>query len=239
MSSHTSLPSAPPTEPPEELSTLSAAYPDSDIAGEVVEHLEKAGLRPRVIAPIGPWTLSSLPDPASRFFEHPLVTSAVGAIGLGLVTALASLIWLDGRHWVIYGLLGMAVGVLTGWIGSAMAATAHPARAEDLLAHPRAGFTVEVEAAQRGEVRVAERVMGEHSPTVFTARSRPAPGARSERVMWHHEDGLSPLEALSLWVDERERRPGKTPAPVPRGRHVAPGHPQPRVPSTAQRSPAP
>lgn len=122
---------------PAGLSTLSAAYPDPDTAGEVVEHLEKAGLRPRVIAPIGPWTLSSLPDPASKFFEHPVVTSAVGALGLGLVTALASLIWLEGRHWVIYGALGMAVGMLTGWIGSAMSATAHPARDEDLLAHPR------------------------------------------------------------------------------------------------------
>jgi hypothetical protein len=113
----------------------------------------------------------------------------------------------------------MAVGALTGWIGSAMAATAHPARDEDLLAHPRAGLTVEVDAAQTSQARVAERVMGQHDPTVFTARTRPGPGARSERVMWHHDEGLSPLEALSLWVEERER-PRRAPAP-PRGRHVA------------------
>jgi hypothetical protein len=136
-----------------------------------------------------------------------------------LVTALVSVIWLDGRHWLVYGALGMAVGALTGWIGSAMAATAHPARDEDLLAHPRAGLTVEVEAAREIQARVAERVMGQHDPTVFTARTRPGPGARSERVMWDHDEGLSPLEALSLWVEERER-PRRAPAP-PRGRHVA------------------
>jgi hypothetical protein len=207
-------------DPSPGLSTLSAAYPDADTAGEVVEHLEKAGLRPRVIAPIGPWTLSSLPDPASKFFEHPLITSAAGALGLGLVTALASLIWLDGRHWVIYGALGMAVGVLTGWIGSAMSATAHPARHEDLLAHPRPGLTVEVEAAEYREARVAETVMGQHDPTVFTAKTRPGPMARSERVMWHHDEGLSPLEALGLWVEERDTRSRRVPPP-PRGRHVA------------------
>jgi hypothetical protein len=206
-------------EPSEELSTLSAAYTDPDTAGAVVERLEKAGLRPRVITPIGPWTLSSLPDPANKLFEHPFVTSGAGALGLGLVTALISVIWLDGRHWLIYAALGMAVGALTGWIGSAMAATAHPARDEDLLAHPRAGLTVEVEAAQSLQARVAERVMGQHGPTVFTAKTRPGPGARSERVMWHHDEGLSPLEALSLWVEERER-PRRAPTP-PRGRHVA------------------
>jgi hypothetical protein len=198
---------------------LSAAYADPDVAGAVVERLEKAGLRPRVITPIGPWTLSSLPDPASKLFEHPLVTSGAGALGLGLVTALISVIWLDGRHWLIYGALGMAVGALTGWIGSAMAATAHPAREEDLLAHPRAGLTVEVEAAREFQARVAERVMGQHDPTVFTAKTRPGPGARSERVMWDHNEGLSPLEALSLWVEERgsSRRPAPRPS---RGRHL-------------------
>lgn len=219
MSSDLSIPPTASTEPSEELSTLSAAYPDPDTAGVVVDHLEKAGLRPRVIAPIGPWTLSSLPDPAGRFFEHPFVTSGAGALGLGLMTALASVIWLDGRHWLIYGALGMAVGALTGWIGSAMAATAHPARSEDLLAHPQAGLTVEVEAAESLDARVAETVMGQHSPIVFTATTRPGPGTRSERVMWEHEDGLSPLEVLSLWAGGRERQ---APNP-PRGRHVA-GH---------------
>jgi hypothetical protein len=219
MSANTSAPPPPPTEPSDELSTLSAAYSDADTASAVVERLEKAGLRPRVIAPMGPWTLSSLPDPANKLFEHPLVTSATGALGVGLVTALVSVIWLDGRHWLVYAALGMAVGALSGWIGSAMAATAHPARDEDLLAHRRAGLTVEVDASQRLQARVAERVMGQHDPTVFTARTRPGPGARSERVMWHHDEGLSPLEALSLWVEERER-PGRAPTP-PRGRHVA------------------
>jgi hypothetical protein len=219
MSPNTSAPPPSSAQPSDELSTLSAAYSDPDTAGAVIEGLEKAGLRPRVIAPIGPWTLSSLPDPANKLFEHPLVTSATGALGVGLVTALVSVIWLDGRHWLVYAALGMAVGALTGWIGSAMAATAHPARDEDLLAHPRAGLTVEVDAAQALQARVAERVMGQHDPTVFTARTRPGPGARSERVMWHHDEGLSPLEALSLWVEERER-PRRAPAP-PRGRHVA------------------
>jgi hypothetical protein len=221
MSSNTHIRSLSTPESPEQLSTLSAAYPDPNTAGTVVQDLERAGLRPRLIAPMGPWTMSSLPDPGGRLFEHPLATSGLGALGVGLVTALASVVFLHGRHWLIYAVLGMAVGALSGWIGSAMAATAHPARDEDLLAHPVAGLTVEVDAAESREARVAERVMGQHDPTVFTARTRPGPGARSERVMWHHDEGLSPLEVLSLWVDERERRPGKPPQPPPRGRHVA------------------
>jgi hypothetical protein len=184
----------------------------------VVENLEKAGLRPRVISPMGPWTLSSLPDPASKLFEHPLITSAAGALGLGLVTALASLIWLDGRHWLVYAALGASVGALSGWIGSAMAATAHPAREEDLLGHPRAGLTIEVETVESLDARVAERVMGQHGPTIFTAKTRPGPGTRSERVMWHHDEGLSPLEALSLWVEQKDW--SREPVP-PRGRHLA------------------
>ncbi len=217
MSSDLSIPPAASTEPAEELSTLSAAYTDPDTAGEVVEHLERAGLRPRVIAPIGPWTLSALPDPGGKLFEQPFVTSGAGALGLGLVTALASVIWIDGRHWLIYGALGAVVGALTGWIGSAMAATAHPARQEDLLAHPRAGLTVEVETDESLDAKVAETVMGKHGPIVFTATTRPGPGMRSERVMWEHGDGLSPLEAISLWVDGRERQT----AAAPRGRHIA------------------
>lgn len=206
-------------EPDEQTSTLTAGYPDPSTANAVVDDLEKAGLRATVIAPLGPWTLSSLPDPGSRLFEHPVITAGTGALALGGITALASLIWLDGRHWLVYAALGMAVGALTGWIGSAMAATAHPARREDLLAHPGGGLTVEVEAREPRKARLAETVMGRHGPIVFTARTRPGPRLPAERVMWQHEDGLSPLEALGSWLDERDRRSraGRTPA---RGRHL-------------------
>lgn len=201
----------------EQTSTFSAAYPDPSIASAVVDDLERAGLRPTVIAPLGPWTLSSLPDPGSRLFEHPIITAATGALALGAITSLASLIWLDGRHWLIYAGLGIVVGALTGWIGSAMAATAHPPRREDLLAHPAGGMTIEVEAGEPREARLAETVMGSHEPILFTARTKPGPRSPTERVMWEHDKGLSPLEAASAWMEERQRAGRPT---TPRGRHL-------------------
>jgi hypothetical protein len=201
----------------EQTSTFSAAYPDSSIASAVVDDLERAGLRPTVIAPLGPWTLSSLPDPGGRLFEHPVITAAAGALGLGALTSLASMIWLDGRHWLIYAGLGMVVGALTGWIGSAMAATAHPPRREDLLSHPSGGLTIEVEAGEPRKARLAESVMGRHEPILFTARTKPGPRSPTERVMWEHDDGLSPLEAVSAWMQEKERTRRPT---TPRGRHL-------------------
>jgi hypothetical protein len=216
MSFNLSFPVSPPERSEDRVSTLSAAYPDLTIANAVAEDLERAGLHPTVIAPLGPWTLSSLPDPGSRLFEHPVITAATGALALGAVTALGSLVWLDGRHWLLYAGLGLVVGALTGWIGSAMAATAHPARREDLLAHP-SGLTVEVEAGEARKARLAETVMGRHEPMVFTARTKPGPRAPTERVMWQHDNGLSPLEALSSWLDEREQSHHPVP---PRGRHL-------------------
>jgi hypothetical protein len=196
---------------------LSAAYPDPSTAQAVADDLERAGLRPTVIVPLGPWTLSALPDPGTRLFEHPVITAATGAFALGAITSLGALIWLDGRHWLLYAGLGMVVGALTGWLGSAMAATPHPARREDLLAHPGGGLTVEVEAGEARKARVAETVMGRHEPMVFTARTRPGPRPPTQNVMWEHDQGLSPLQVLSIWIDERER--SRRPV-TPRGRHL-------------------
>jgi hypothetical protein len=118
----------------------------------------------------------------------------------------------------MYAGLGLVVGALTGWVGSALAATAHPAREEDLLAYPGGGLTVEVEAAGPAAATLAETVMGRHDPTVFKARSRPAARPPAERVMWQHEAGLSPLEAMASWLGNAEPdSPGMT-----RGRHLRP-----------------
>ncbi len=218
MSFNLSFPTGRSAEPDDEqTSTFSAAYPDPSVADAVVDDLERAGLRPTVISPLGPWTLSALPDPGIRIFEHPIVTAAAGALALGSITALSSLIWLDGRHWVLYGALGFVVGALTGWLGSAMSATGHPPHQEDLLAHPGGGLTIEVEAGEPRKARLAESVMGRHEPILFTARTNPGSRSPSERVMWEHDEGLSPLEALSVWVEGRER--SSRPAP-PRGRHL-------------------
>lgn len=200
-----------------QVSTVTAAYSDPFSARAVVDALEQVGLRPTVIAPIGSWSVSS-PGPGGRLFQNSASTAATGALALGLVTTLGSLIWLEGRHWMLYGLLGVVVGALTGWIGSAIAATAHPAREEDLLAHPEWGLTIEVEADQPEKARLAEAVMGRHSPMTFRARSRPGPRAPAERVMWQHEDGLSPLQVLGSWLEDTDERP----AHLPRGKHLQP-----------------
>jgi len=200
----------------EQVSTLSAAYPDSSAARAVLDDLEQVGLRPTVIVPMGSWNLPS--PPRGRLFEHPVSTAFTGAFTLGAMTTLGSLIWLEGRQWLMYAGLGLVVGALTGWVGSALAATAHPAREEDLLAYPGGGLTVEVEAAGPEAATLAETVMGRHDPTVFKARSRPAARPPAERVMWQHEAGLSPLEAMASWLGNAEPdSPGMT-----RGRHLRP-----------------
>jgi hypothetical protein len=201
----------------DQVRTVSAAYSDPYSARAVVDALEQVGLRPTVIAPIGSWSVSSS-GPGGRLFEHSVSTAATGALALGLVTTLGSLIWLEGRHWMLYGLLGVVVGALTGWIGSAIAATAHPAREEDLLAYPQWGLTVEVEAVEPEKARLAETVMGRHAPMTFRARTRPGARTPAERVMWQHEDGLSPLQVLGSWLEDTD----ESPAILPRGRHLQP-----------------
>ena len=205
----------------DEVSTVSAAYSDSSAARAVVEALERAGLRPTVIVPIGS-LMGSTPGPGGRIFEHSMSTAATGALVLGLVTTLGSLIWLEGRHWVLYGVLGVAVGALTGWIGSAIAATAHPAREEDLLAYPDRGLTVEVDALEPDKARLAETVMGRHDPMTFRARTRPGARAPAQRVMWQHETGLSPLEVLGSWLDQSDTSTSL----LPKGKHLQPIRPR-------------
>jgi hypothetical protein len=199
-----------------ELSTVSAAYADSAAARAVLDDLEQFGLRPTVIVPMGSWSAVSDPGRPGGLFEHPLRTARAGALTLGSMTTLGSLIWLEGRHWILYAVIGVVVGALTGWVGSAIAATAHPAREEDLLAYPGGGLTIEVEADRPERARLAELVMGRHQPTVFKASTRPGARPATERVMWQHEDGLSPLQVMGAWLDD-----SKSDAPVPpRGRHL-------------------
>jgi hypothetical protein len=145
-------------------------------------------------------------------------TAITGAVVLGLTTTFGSLVWLEGRHWVLYGLLGVVVGALTGWIGSAIATTAHPAREEDLLAYPERGLTVEVDALEPDKARLAETVMGRHDPMTFRARTRAGARAPAERVMWQHETGLSPLEVLGSWLDQNDTSTSL----LPKGKHLQP-----------------
>ena len=217
MSFNVSSNASSPTKPVEvQISTLSAGYTDSSVAHAVVDDLERAGLRPILTVPLGPWTMSALPDPSRGLFERPVGVAATGAFVLGLLTSFGSLIWLDGRHMWLYAGLGLFVGALTGWIGSAIAAGDHHAREGNVMAHPGGGLTVEVEADEPGKARLAEIVMGRHDPTIFNAQTRPGPRPASERVMWHHDEGLSPLQAMSMWLDDSDPSSGP-----PRGRHLA------------------
>lgn len=201
-----------------ELSTVSAAYADSAAARAVLDDLEQFGLRPTVIVPMGSWSAVSAQGRPGGLFEHPLRTARTGALTLGSMTTMGSLIWLEGRHWILYAVIGVVVGALTGWVGSAIAATAHPAREEDLLAYPGGGLTIEVEADQPEQARLAELVMGRHQPTVFKASTRPGARPPVERVMWQHEDGLSPLQVMGAWLDQNDTSTSL----LRRGKHLQP-----------------
>lgn len=195
--------------------TISAAYADFAVARSAADDLEKAGLRPTTITPVGPWTVTQLGGANSGILEHPVMTALIGAFSLGTITTTGALIWLDSpRSWLIYAGLGMIVGALTGSIASAIAAADHPSWHEEALGYSIGGLTVEVEADETRSAEVAALVMGRHGPTLFRSQTSPGPRPPSERVMWQHDDDLSPLEALGSWLGDIDVRGHR------RGRHL-------------------
>jgi hypothetical protein len=136
---------------------------------------------------------------------------------------LVAWLWADPGRW-IYALLGMALGALTGSMASALAATSPPEWHEHLLGDPLGGVTVEVSTTDGSSAEVAKAVMAVHDPALVESTTEPGPRPPVERVLWDHEEGLSPLEELSTWVVGREAHASRQRRR--RGRHIEQGRGQ-------------
>ena len=199
-----------------------AAFPDAVVARDVVGDLARAGLarsttmvvspaaatdEPPLAEPVARWLAQPLPDrrwrSLSRALSHPVLFAALAALFLGSVTAVAALIWANPGSWLMHGAVGALAGAVAGSLARAAGALDAPELHPDFLGAPIGAVTVEVETDDVTTAEVARVLMARHGPTRFRSESRPAPRPPVEQVMWEHEEGISPLVALSRWVEGR------------------------------------
>lgn len=200
---------------------IAAAYTDPSTAQSVIGDLVKSGMSSADITIMQPWPVATPPEPRGRFLDHPVLVAVMGALVLGGVAALAGLMWANPERWVTYGLLGAAVGAITGSVASALTATSPPLWHDRLLGDPLGAVTVEVSTTDEQSADVARLVMSGHAPALVQTQTEPGPRPPAKRVLWEHEDGLSPMAELNAWM--RHRLPSMRRSAVPsRGRHLGP-----------------
>ncbi len=196
---------------------IAAAYTDVSVALTVVGDLVKAGMSSADITLMNPWPVAMPHDDRDRFLDHPLLVAILSSLALGLVASASAWLWASPGRWTTYGLIGAAVGAISGSLASALTAASPPHWHDRLLGDPLGALTVEVSTTDDKSADVARVVMAGHAPALVQAQTEPAPRPPSERVLWHHEDGLSPLAELESWMSARSN--GKRP-PSRRGRHL-------------------
>ncbi|MGH8916489.1 MAG: hypothetical protein ACRDZM_18485 [Acidimicrobiia bacterium] len=206
-------------EPDAAVRKIAAAYTDQSVAQTVVGDLVRAGMSSADITLMSPWPVDMPHDDRDRFLDHPFLVALVGAIGLGLVAATSAWLWAIPDRWLIYGVIGAVVGAITGSLASALTAASPPHWHDRLLGDSLGALTVEVSTTDDMSADVARQVMAGHAPALVQAQTEPGPKPPSERVLWHHDQGLSPLAELDSWMSSRARRRR---SPRPRGRHAEP-----------------
>lgn len=206
-------------DPDDAVRKIAAAYADVSVAQTVVGDLVKAGMSSADITLMNPWPVAMPHDDRDRILDHPFLVALLGSIALGFVTSASAWLWASPDRWMIYGLIGAVIGAISGSLASALTAASPPHWHDRLLGDPLGALTVEVNTTDDRSADVARLVMAGHAPALVQAQTEPAPRPPSERVLWHHEEGLSPLAELDSWMSARER--GKRP-PSSRGRHMEP-----------------
>lgn len=196
---------------------IAAAYTDASVAQSVVGDLVKAGMRSADITLMNPWPVAMPHDDRDRFLDHPFLVAILSSLALGFVTAASAWLWASPDRWMTYGVIGAVVGAISGSLASALTAASPPHWHDRLLGDPLGALTVEVSTTDDKSADVARIVMAGHAPALVQAQTEPAPRPPSERVLWHHEEGLSPLAELDSWMSSRSK--GKRPPPR-RGRHL-------------------
>jgi hypothetical protein len=203
----------------EALRTIAAAYPETSVAHDVVGDLVNAGLSSADVTVMSPWPVDAPLKRPIRILDHPILLALISALAMGLVAATAALLWASPDTWIAYGIIGASLGAISSSLASALTATSPPHWHDELLGDPLGAVTIEVNTTDPDSADVARQVMTSHAPALIQAQTEPGPRAPSERVLWEHEDGLSPLEELDTWVSARVSKPGST-APRRKGRHL-------------------
>jgi len=204
----------------EALRRIAAAYPEVSVAETVVVDLVNAGLRSADVTTMTPWPVAASRKRPGRVLDHPFLMALLSALVLGLVAAVAALRWASPDRWIIYGILGASLGAISSSLASALTATSPPHWHYELLGDPLGAVTVEVSTTDPASADLARLVMTRHAPALVQAQTEPGPRAPGERVLWEHDDGLSPLEELDSWVSARSSKQ-EAAAQSRRGRHLA------------------
>jgi hypothetical protein len=220
------------------VSSIAAAFTDVGVAQAAVGDLARAGINASTITVMSPGSFGSAGETRDWFLkesldrplehsrpllvagllEHRLWYTVLGALLVGLVVSLGALVWANAENWLIYGAIGAVAGALTGSVANAAGAPDAPRLHPDFLGAPISAVTVEVETTDTATADVAQLLMARHAPALVQSQTRPAPRGPSERVMWQHENGISPLAALDSWLSSRaEIQPAPGRAGVWRG----------------------
>ncbi len=206
---------------PDKTWKISAAYDDAFAAHAAVADLVRAGMNDADVTVMSPWPVGGPPrDARERLFEHPVWLSALAGVTLAVLLAAAAAIWAESGSWVLYGAIGLVVGVISGTLASALTASSPPHWHDRLLGDPLGAVTVEVSTTVDESADVAKIVMAHHDPSVVRTEAEPGPRPPTERVLWEHEDGLSPLEEIGLWLEPKEQSPPSRSRG--QGRHLEP-----------------
>lgn len=204
---------------PDKTWKISAAYDDALAANAVVSDLIRAGMDDADVTVMSPWPVGGPPrDTRERLLDHPVWLSALAGLTLSVLLAAAAAIWAEPGSWMVYGAIGLVVGVISGTFAGALTASSPPHWHDRLLGDPLGAVTVEVSTTVDESADVAKVVMAHHDPSVVRTEAEPGPRPPTERVLWEHEDGLSPLQEVALWLEPRDPEPTRN----GRGRHLEP-----------------
>lgn len=196
---------------------ISAAYRDSSTAGAVVSDLVRAGLEEADVTMMSPWPVGLAPrDGRERLLDRPGRLSLLVGVALSVVLSVIAWVWGDPDTWMTYGLIGLLMGVVSGALTSALTASSPPHWHDRLLGDPLGAVTIEVSTTRDDSADVARVVMAHHDPSLVQTHTEAGPRPPAEHVLWEHEEGQTPLEALGSWMEGKE-----TAAAAPRrGRHL-------------------
>ncbi len=198
---------------------ISAAYDDALAANAVVSDLVRAGLDDADVTVMNPWPVGGPPrDARERLLDDPIWLSVLAGFTLSALLAVAAAIWAEPGSWMLYAAIGLVVGVISGTLAGALTASSPPHWHDRLLGDPLGAVTVEVSTTVDESADVAKVVMAHHDPSVVRTEAEPGPRPPTERVLWEHEDGLSPLQEVALWLEPKDPKP----VTRGRGRHLEP-----------------
>ena len=201
----------------ETIHKIAAAYSNPTDADTVVDDLRRAGLAETDITVMHPWPVTLPPEHSgNRLLDQPVWMGLISGLVMGVVVSIGALLWANPDHWMVYGALGMVLGVVSGSLAGALSATSPPHWHDQKLGDPLGATTVEVSTTDRSSYEIATRVMSLHHPTLIEARREKGARPPMTTVLWEHPAGLSPLQVLGAW------RRGELPPTPPRPRRLPP-----------------